>query len=81
MEIKLNSQQLRSILTRFNLKIRRKHKTIYNIEEGNLIKVCIHPCIYSNNENIKKDNLIIKYFYNKELLCLNIPLEEYKDLL
>lgn len=89
MEIKLDKENLKSIIRRFHykFKLRRNpdfpnpNKIIHQLEDINLIKAYIGPCIYSNDKNIKKENLIIKYKLNEDLISLNIILDEYKDLL
>ena len=86
MEIQLNKNQFYLIIKRIYLKfkLRRKPnptKEIFLTEDIVLVKAYIFPCIYSNNENIKKENLVIKYIYNKEIISLNILLDDYKDLL
>jgi hypothetical protein len=90
MEVKLDKHHLYSIIKRFNFKFKLRrnpdqpnpNKFIYQIEDINLIKAYIGPCTYSNNENIKKKNLIIKYkLNNEEEISLNVLLDEYKDLL
>jgi hypothetical protein len=54
-----------------------------NQEEIHLIEAYIVPCIYSNSENKKRENLIIKFRFkeDEDIVSLNILLEDYKDLL
>lgn len=53
-----------------------------NQEEIHLIEAYVVPCIYSNNKNNKKrENLIIKFRFEQDIISLNILLEDYKDLL
>lgn len=90
MELKLDKHHLYSIIQRFNFKFKLQrnpelpnpNKFLYQIEDINLIKAYIVLCTYSNNENIKKENLIIKYkVNNEEQISLNVLLDKYKDLL
>jgi len=85
----INNKQMYSIIERFHSKYKsaknkgkpNPNKLPSNQEEIHLIEACIVPCIYSNNENQKRENLIIKFRYEKDIVSLNILLEEYNDLL
>lgn len=91
MEIKTNNKEVYSIIQRFysRYKLRRNadrsnpNKLSNFIQDICLIQVYKRVCTYSNNENSYKENLVIKYKYKNvnEIICLNIPWEEYKDLL
>tara|TARA_B110000971_G_C19903702_1_gene451221 strand:- start:381 stop:656 length:276 start_codon:yes stop_codon:yes gene_type:complete len=91
MEIDLNNQQICCIIERVYQKFKPriiphiptipKHKKIISPTDIILIKAYILPCIYSNGINTQKENLVIKYSYNKEIINLNILLANYKDLL
>ena len=87
----LDEELVYSILKRFNQKfklIRNPHcpnpnKLPKSTDEIQLVQIYKFLCIYSNEKNIKKENLIIKYKMNSrsEIISLNLPYEEYKDLL
>ena len=88
--LSLTNKQIYSILKRFYTKYVSSKKNIgktnpnklpSNQEDIQIMEVCIFPCIYSNNENQKKENLIIKFRYKEDTISLNILLEHYKDLL
>ena len=85
----INKNQMYCIIERFYSKyISVKHKgkpnpnkLPSNQEEIHLIESYVVPCIYSNSENKKRENLIIKFRFEQDIISLNILLEEYKDLL
>ena len=89
--MELNKNQVYSILKRFNKKFKLKRKPHFpnpnklpnSKDEIYLVKVYKIVCIYSNEKNTRKENLIIKYKLNdtSETICLNLLYEEYKDLL
>jgi hypothetical protein len=86
-----NKQQVYSILTRFHDKFKlirnpsspNPNQLPESTDEISLIQVYKILCVYSNEKNIRKENLIIKYKMNSgsEIISLNLPYEEYKDLL
>lgn len=87
----LNNQQIYYIIKRFysKFKLRRASKCKnpnilqYFIDDISYIKSYKFLCVYSDKKNIKKENLVVKYTYKNpnEIICLNIALDEYKDLL
>jgi hypothetical protein len=88
----LNNNKIYYIIKRFysKFKLRRrnaenKNPNIlpYYIDDISYIKSYKFLCVYSNAKNIKKENLVVKYTYknHKEIISLNIPLDEYEDLL
>lgn len=86
----INNKQMYCIMERFHSKyisVKNKgkpnpNKLPSNQEEIHFIEAYIHPCIYSNNSNEKRENLIIKFrFTEEDIISLNILLEDYKDLL
>jgi hypothetical protein len=91
MELESSNNEVYYIIKRFNSKYKlRRNPDFPNpnilsnyIEDISLIKIYKRFCTYSNNENMYKENLVIKYKYkNKnEIITLNIPFDEYKDLL
>lgn len=91
MEIKSNNKEMYSILQRFHTKYKlRRHPGHLNpnklsnyLDDFYIIKIYKRVCTYSNSENRYKDNLVIKYKYKNidEVISLNIPWEDYKDLL
>jgi len=91
MEIKTTNIEVYDIIKRFysKYKLRRNpgnpNPNILSkyIQDIYLIKLYKRVCTYSNNENIYKENLVIKYKYkNKdEIISLNLPWDDYKDLL
>lgn len=89
MKIQLNNQNFNSIIERFHFKFKQvrkfnapnPNKFINHLNDIHLVDSYIYSCTYSNNKNIKKNNLIIKFELNNELFSLNILLEDYSDLL
>lgn len=91
MEIKINNKEIYSVLQRFYAKYKlRRHpghpnpnKLSNYLHDFYIVKIYKRVCTYSNNENSYKDNLVIKYKYKNvdEVISLNIPWEDYKDLL
>ena len=89
--ISLNNNQIYYIIERFYSKFRlRRNSENKNpntlpdkIEDINYIKSYKYVCVYSDAINIKKQNLVVKYTYKNtdEIICLNLPLYEYEDLL
>jgi ferredoxin-thioredoxin reductase catalytic subunit len=84
--LKLNNEQIYFILKRFYTKYIYKgnqnpNKLPSNQEDIHFIKAYICPCIYTNKENKKRENLFIKFRYKQDTISLNILLEDYKDLL
>ena len=88
----ISNKQMYSIMERFHSKyISRRNKgkpnpnTLPSSQDDiKFIQAYINPCIYSNNENKKRENLIIKFKYEKisqDIISLNILLEDYKDLI
>ena len=91
MEIKTTHTEVYNIIKRFynRYKLRRNpsnpNPNIFSnhIHDITLIKIYKRSCIYSNAENSYKENLVIKYKYKNanEIISLNIPWDNYKDLL
>jgi hypothetical protein len=92
MEVMLNNNQFYFILERFYSKFMLRKRTgpnpnkyMCNREYIYLIKAYKIQCVYTDNENKKKDNLVIKYTYKnndiEEFISLNVLLDEYKDLI
>jgi len=91
MEIKSTNTEVYYIIKRFynNYKLRRNpghpnpNILSNHIQDITLIKMYKRGCIYSNEENSHKENLVIKYKYKdvNEIISLNIPWDNYKDLL
>ena len=91
MEINTNNNEVYSIINRFYSRYKlwrnpghpNPNKLSNFIQDIYLIKVYKRVCTYSNNENSYKENLVVKYKYKNidEIISLNIPWEEYKDLL
>lgn len=89
--ISLNNNQIYFIIKRFHSKFRLRRKTEYlnpntlpdKLEDINYIKSYKYVCVYSDAINRKKENLVVKYTYKNmdEIICLNLPLYEYEDLL
>jgi hypothetical protein len=87
----LNSNQIYCIVKRFysKFKLRRNTKcvnpNILSNDTNNIdyIKSYKFLCIYSDTKNITRENLVLKYKYKytDEIYCLNIPLDQYQDLL
>jgi len=85
----ISNKQMYSIMERFHSKyISRRNKgkpnpnTLPSSQDDiQIVQAYIVPCIYSNNENQKRENLFIKFIFKKETISLNILLEDYKDLL
>jgi hypothetical protein len=93
MELNLNNNKVYSAIHRFysNFKLRRKSKSnsnpnqyiLNNINKIIIVKIYYKKCVYSNNINIIKDNIVIKFKlnkFNKEVISLNLLLENYNDL-
>jgi hypothetical protein len=96
-QINLNTYQFTCILNRFNNKFiyrkypykNKKLNTFYENGNGNAIIINIYKkkCTYTKDfhSNYYKDHLIIKYKKQDEtdntVICLNIVLDDYKDLL
>lgn len=54
-----------------------------NINQIEILKIYYKKCIYSNDKNEMKDNIIIKFKLNefkKESFYLNLLFEDYKDI-
>lgn len=88
MEINLNNNQFYLILQRFNTKFKLRKKispnpNIYLEKQVILKKAYKIYCIYSDDKNKSKENLVIKYKNNlkDEIYSLNILLEDYKDII
>jgi len=91
MEINSSNNEVFGIIKRFNYKYKlRRHPGYPNpnklpiyTQDISLIKIYKRVCTYSNNENNYKDNLVIKYKYKntEEIVSLNLPWDEYNDLL
>jgi len=91
MDISTTKTNVYHILKRFNsyFRLRRNNECrnpnhlSNNINDINIIRVYKRKCIYTDDPNHIRDNLVIKYQYknNPEIICLNIPLERYNDLL
>jgi len=88
MEISLDENQFYSILKRFRSKLKYKNgeqiykeNKISSKEDISLLETYKISCIYSNENNEKRENLVLKYICNNEVIILNILLEEYKDLI
>ena len=87
----LNNNQIYCIVKRFYSKfnLRRSSKCVNpnilsnNTNDIDYIKSYKFLCIYSDTKNITRENLVLKYTYKNtdEIICLNIPLDEYKDLI
>ena len=89
----LNNNQIYFIIKRFysKFKLRRKSDNSNKnpnvlpdkIEDISYIKSYKYLCLYSDIINRKKQNLAVKYTYKNmdEIICLNVPLYEYEDLL
>jgi len=87
----LDEEQVYSILSRFHDKFKlirnpsspNPNELPTSTDEIDLVQVYKILCVYSNEKNIRKENLIIKYKMNSrsEIISLNLPYEEYKDLL
>lgn len=91
MELKSTNIEVYDVIKKFYSKYKLRRNPGYpnpnilskNIQDISLIKIYKRVCIYSNNENMYKENLVIKYKYkNKdEIISLNLPWDDYKDLL
>lgn len=91
MELKSSNREIYFIIKRFYTKYKLRRNPgnpnpnilSKNIQDISLIKIYKRVCTYSNNENMYKENLVIKYKYkNKdEIISLNLPWDDYKDLL
>jgi hypothetical protein len=93
MELNLNNNQVYSAIHRFysNFKLRRNRNDsnpnqciLDNINNIIIVKIYCKKCLYSNDINIIKDNIVIIFKLNeckKEVIRLNLLLENYKDIL
>ena len=94
MELNLNNNQVYSAIHRFysNFKLRRKSASdsnpnqciLDNINKIIIVKIYYKKCVYSNDKNVIKDNIFIIFKLNeckKEVISLNLLLENYKDIL
>ena len=94
MELNLNNNQVYSAIHHFysNFKLRRKGKNdsnpnqyiLDNINKIIIVKIYCKKCVYSNDINEIKDNIVIIFKlneYKKEVIRLNLLLENYKDIL
>jgi len=91
MQISTTNKNIFYILKRFHssFQLRRnpgnKNPNVLsnNINDINIIRVYKRNCIYTNDQQDLKENLVIKYQYknNPEIISLNIPLYKYQDLL
>jgi len=91
MNLFMTHSQIYSIIQRFDSKYKyrksnRIRETIVNIQNIIFIEAYIIPCIYSNQCNLQKENIIIKFKIKKnesidEIVSLNILYDDYKDLL
>jgi hypothetical protein len=92
--VNLNLDQVTCILNRFNDKFvfkrelcKRKEFVYLNEETTTILNIYKKKCIYTKEikSNIYKDHLVIKYTKkndkNNAVVCLNISLDDYKDLL
>jgi hypothetical protein len=91
MNFKYEKEQVLNVIFRFysKYKLRRTNEYInpnnFILEKLNdihIIKIYTKMCTYSNEQNIKKENIIIifKLNDNKDIINLNLTLDEYKDL-
>jgi hypothetical protein len=93
MELNLNNNQVYLVIHRFysNFKLRRNRNDsnpnqyiLDNINKIIIVKIYYKKCIYSNDINEIKDNIVIIFKLNeckKEFISLNLLLENYKDVL
>jgi hypothetical protein len=91
MNISTTNKNVYYILKRFNSSFRLRRNPGFenpnvlsnHISDITIIKVYKRKCIYTNNPNYIRDNLVIKYQYknNPEVISLNIPWDKYQDLL
>jgi hypothetical protein len=89
--ISLDNNQIYFIIKRFHSKFKLRRNSEYEnpnmlpdkIEDINYIWSYKYLCVYSDTINRKKENLVLKYTYKNmdEIICLNLPLYEYEDLL
>ena len=90
MDIFISNYQIYSIIERFYSKYKSKKyqrkTTLPNIQDIIFIQAYINSCIYSNEINLQKENIIIKFkLINNdlvdEIISLNILYDDYKDLI
>jgi len=88
MKLSLNKYQLCCIIKRFRSKLKYRNglpmyeqNKISNKEDISLLEAYKIQCVYSNSTNVKRENLVLKYTCNNEVILLNILLDEYKDLI
>jgi len=91
MQISTTNKNIFYILKRFHssFQLRRnpgnKNPNVLsnNINDINIIRVYKRNCIYSNDTQVLKEHLVIKYKYknSSEIITLNLPWEKYNDLL
>jgi hypothetical protein len=88
MELSCNENKVYSAINRFytKFKLRRSnnpnpHKLILdNLNKISILKIYYKKCVYSNDKNIIKDNIVIIFKLN-EVYCLNLLFDDYKDIL
>jgi hypothetical protein len=93
MKIFISNYQINSIIERFYSKYKyrqcgrtRSTKNIPYIQDIIFIQAYTYPCIYSNQSNLQKENIIIKFKIDNndlvdEIISLNILYDDYKDLI
>lgn len=87
MELNCNENKLFSIINRFysKFKLRKSdnpnpHKFILdNLNKITILKIYYKKCVYSNEVNIIKDNIVIIFKIN-EIISLNLLFDDYKDI-
>lgn len=91
MKIFITNFQVHSIMERFYSKYKYRHsdrttKKLPNLQDIIFIQAYTNLCIYSNQSNLQKENIIIKFkLINNdlvdEIISLNILYDDYKDLI
>lgn len=90
MNLFMTHSQIYSIIQRFDSKYKyrksnRTKETKLKSQDIIFVEAYINSCIYSNQSNLQKENIIIKFkIKNMEenaVFSLNVLYDEYKDLL
>lgn len=88
----INKYQIYSIIERFYSKYkyrvsgRTKTKNLPNMNDILFVEAYTNSCVYSNQSNLQKENIIIKFKLTdndlvNEIISLNILYDDYKDLI
>ena len=91
MELNLNDNRIYDAIHRFYSNFTKRLSDgpnpnqiiIDNLKHIKILKIYCKKCIYSNDNNIIKDNIVIVYLFDnlyKEVIHLNLLLEDYKDI-